>query len=148
MAHADEINVNADSDLQDRDVYLERNFRILRDLLTPEPWHIVGNAGEPAFENGWINYDIVTEPGAQFYKFLDRCIIRGAIKDGTLDVAAFTLPATYLPADDLHFPCLAVKGSLKLGHVSILKTGEVIPSISGAGADFLFPEIMFRLADS
>ncbi len=148
MSGALDINVNADSDLVNREVFLERNFRIIRDLLTPEAWHIVGAAGEPAFQNGWVNYDLATEPGAAFYHFLDKCSIRGVIKDGTSGAVAFTLPASHRPDANIHFPALAIKGTLKLAHIEIKTNGDVIPILPTGATDILFPEILFRLADT
>lgn len=67
----------------------------------PEAWHVVGSAGEPAFENGWANY-ADGYAVAQFRKdALGDVHLRGGVTqptDGSGSVV-FTLPPGYRPAD-------------------------------------------------
>jgi hypothetical protein len=66
---------------------------------TIDPWHYVGNAGEPAFQNSWANYG-APYGGARFRKMPDGLVIMdGLIQSGTVGAAAFTLPAGYRPDD-------------------------------------------------
>lgn len=63
-----------------------------------DPWHTVGAAGEPPFQNGWINYNTATYPPLQFRKdIFGKVQMRGAIKNGTLGSTVFTLPSGYKP---------------------------------------------------
>jgi microcystin-dependent protein len=62
-----------------------------------DTWHQVGNSGEPAFTNGWINYGGVYG-NLMFRKDpLGKVQLRGAVKNGTLGSSIFTLPAGYRP---------------------------------------------------
>lgn len=65
--------------------------------VTQEDWHLVGAAGEPAFLNGWVNYDAVAQIRAAFKKTPDgRVVLGGLIKNGTTG-PIFTLPVGYRP---------------------------------------------------
>lgn len=67
-----------------------------------EPWHSIGETGEPAFQSSWVNYDTATygyasfrmEPGGRVY-------LRGLVKNGTISASCtdylFTLPGGYRP---------------------------------------------------
>jgi microcystin-dependent protein len=68
-----------------------------------EPWHTVGQPGEPAFENGWGNYGGSFAP-ASFRKWPDGTVsIRGLVSGGAVNSAVFTLPSGYRPPGDLIF---------------------------------------------
>jgi hypothetical protein len=61
-----------------------------------DTWHSVGNSGEPAFTNGWVNYG--GYPALQFRKDpFGKVQLRGAVKNGTLGTSIFTLPLGYRP---------------------------------------------------
>jgi hypothetical protein len=63
-----------------------------------DPWHLVGAAGEPAFQNSWVNYGGAYAPAA-FRKMPDGTVrLRGTVKSGTNASAIFTLPVGYRPA--------------------------------------------------
>jgi hypothetical protein len=65
---------------------------------TLDTWHLVGSAGEPAFQNGWINNAAVVAEQAQFRKFPDGKVkLRGTIKNGTVPSVVFTLPPDCRP---------------------------------------------------
>lgn len=69
----------------------------------PGSWHTVGGAGEPAFLNGWANFNGATHPVAGFRKHPDGTVeLRGLIKDG-IGAPIFTLPVGYRPAKPAHF---------------------------------------------
>lgn len=68
-----------------------------------EALHVVGDMGEPAFENGWVNR-ASGENAVSFYKDPFGVVhLDGAVKDGTPDVV-FTLPVGYRPAGAMKFP--------------------------------------------
>jgi hypothetical protein len=74
-------------------------------------WHTVGNTGEPAFVNNWVNYDTATYNGAGFRKQPDgRVTLKGFVKAGTAAVM-FTLPAGYRPPKDIIWTGTAHNGS-------------------------------------
>lgn len=66
--------------------------------VTMDPWHYVGAAGEPAFQNSWVNYGGANNPGAKFRKYPDGKVkLSGIVKTGASGTAVFTLPTGYLP---------------------------------------------------
>lgn len=72
--------------------------------VAPEPWRTVGNAGEPAFQNGWTHYDTTTWGPCQFRKDPHGVVwIRGSVKNGSSG-AAFTLPVGYRPSRHAAWP--------------------------------------------
>ncbi len=67
-------------------------------LAPSEAWHTVGNAGEPAFQNGWVNYAPGTWPSVRFYKDnLGIVHLSGLTVGGASATTIFTLPAGYRP---------------------------------------------------
>jgi microcystin-dependent protein len=63
-----------------------------------EPWHIVGDPGEPQFQNGWSSYSSPHGPVA-FRKYPDGKVkMRGLIQYGAAHSIAFTLPPGYRPS--------------------------------------------------
>ena len=95
-----------------------------------EDWHYVGEAGEPAFENGWTNRD----PGELFTKLAFRireagCVdIQGWVKGGTPGMVIFTLPAGYRPNVGAYMPVVGeVSGgaATSAGVLAINNTGTV-----------------------
>lgn len=82
----------------------------LTSLLAGEDWHYVGEAGEPAFENSWINFS--------GYQKLSFRIREGGIVDlygvttaGTPGAAVFTLPAEYRPSSPQLLPSAGLVGA-------------------------------------
>lgn len=105
-----------------------------------DPWHVVGAAGEPAFQNSWVNFDTPssTSRDARFRKFPDgRVRITGVVKSGTNGASAFTLPAGYRPPrTTLSF---VVEQSGGIGFVHVGNDGAVsIVNLTGAGGTFTF----------
>jgi hypothetical protein len=62
-------------------------------------WHLIGAAGEPAFQNSWANYGSAWAP-ARFRKVGGVVKLSGLIAGGTNGAAAFTLTAGFRPAYD------------------------------------------------
>lgn len=90
-----------------------------------EDWHEVGDIGEPAFENSWVNAG-GSEATAAFYKDPWGLVhIKGRIASGTLGTA-FTLPAGYRPALVLDFSSVANNAFAK---IQILADGSVITAV-------------------
>jgi hypothetical protein len=67
-------------------------------LTASENWHLIGAAGEPAFQHGWQNRGGADSP-AGFYKDHDGIVhLRGEVVDGSTNNSIFQLPAGYRPA--------------------------------------------------
>lgn len=80
------------------------------DLYTPvtvEAPHVVGAAGEPAFQNGWSNFGGGFE-GARFWKDPEGVVhLEGLVSGGAVTSAIFTLPVGYRPASPKRFLSMA-----------------------------------------
>jgi hypothetical protein len=113
----------------------------------PENMHFVGAAGEPAFQNSWVNYD--TSPGrsAFFYRDRGRVYLGGVIKTGASNTVAFTLPVGYRPL--IGNVSFAVNSSGAAAQVSIDSSGNVTPinwTVSSVAAYCFLDSIDFRHA--
>lgn len=80
----------------------------------PEVWHYIGDPGEPAFLNGWSNYDASATHGgatyqhAAFMKDNEGTVhIRGLVKGGTIGQPFFNLSHTYCPWFFHAFPAIS-----------------------------------------
>ena len=72
-------------------------------IALPERWRWIGDSGQPAFQNGWRNYDSAAAHKDAFVQHaaygtdqLGWVHLRGQVKAGTSDVA-FTLPSAWCP---------------------------------------------------
>lgn len=91
-----------------------------------EAWHTVGGAGEPSFQNSWVNYASGYSSVAFRKDPLGKVILRGAIKSGTVPGTVFTLPTGFRPPGQISFP-LATDGSFgTLGGVYVSNAGDVV----------------------
>lgn len=101
-------------------------------------WHVVGQPGEPAFQNGWTNYG-GTWRGAVFRKTSGIVKVQGLVIHAAGNVApsiAFTLPAGYRPGADIMFAAASSNGSELATRVDVTSAGDVrlgqgLPSGSG-----------------
>jgi hypothetical protein len=82
--------------------------------MTPEVWHYIGDPGEPAFENGWSNYDTNPTHTDAVYQHVaymkDKngvVHIRGLADGGTVGTAMFELSYTYCPWFFHAFPVIS-----------------------------------------
>lgn len=105
-------------------------------LLETENWHVVGDAGEPAFQNGWVNQP---DQGSVAFRRVNGVVhLRGRAQHpgaGGLMVASgatpFVLPAGYRPATRRMHVGLTAQNpgdnpSVAAG-VYVWPTGEVTP---------------------
>jgi len=128
--------------------YVARNGDfIVSDIpsLKGEEWReVLGGIG---FENSWVNFG-GSDATAAFYKDATGIVrLKGFIKNGTLDVAAFTLPAGYCVSTSQHFPTTSYNGSAFIyGSIEILANGQVRPRTPGHNAGFSLAPISFRAA--
>jgi hypothetical protein len=101
------------------------NATVTDPKLTPvETLRVIGAAGQPAFQNGWVNFG-GGEPNASFYKERGRVYLAGSVKAGTVAAPMFTLPAGYRPpTDTVRIP--VVDGSpTPAGYILIFANGNV-----------------------
>lgn len=91
-----------------------------------ESAHTVGGAGEPAFQNSWVNFDLTGWHGARFWKDPMGIVhLQGLIKNGTVGTTAFVLPTGYRPSNGLMF---AVVSNNAFGRLDISPAGNVVPA--------------------
>lgn len=91
-----------------------------------DPWHYVGAAGEPAFQNGWVNYGSNWE-NARFRKdAAGNVIIQGLVKSGATQTVIFTLPEGYrTPSEGSGFLIFDLISNGALGRVDVQPNGDV-----------------------
>lgn len=111
-------------------------------------YHIVGQPGEPAFQNGWSNYGGVWR-GAVFRKASGIVKVEGLILHLAGNVAnstIFTLPAGYRPQDHLMFASVGYNGAAETPtRLDVYGTGEVVasPNIATGSGYFTLANISF-----
>lgn len=91
-------------------------------------WHVVGDAGEPAFTNAWVAYSASYKP--RYRKSADGLVtVAGITRNGTMGAAAWTMPVGYRPGDaSADFPVVSYNGTAYIfGQVYVLATGAVVP---------------------
>jgi hypothetical protein len=90
--------------------------------IAQEAWHEIGATGEPAFQNSWVNYGNNYNT-AGFMKLSNGMVcIKGLVKNGTTDVAAFTLPEGYRPIKDI---LVAATAAGSFGQLIVASDGQV-----------------------
>lgn len=96
--------------------------------LTKEPsWRLVGGTGQPAFENSWTNYGSGWVAAGFWRDPLGWVHLRGLIKSGTINTAAFTLPPGFRPATGAE--TFAVNSNGAFGTVQVGTDGVVTPTV-------------------
>lgn len=91
-----------------------------------EDWHYVGDTGEPAFENSWVNNSAISANLAFRIRESDILDIQGAVKNGT-DNTVFTLPAGYRPSGNVSIPCTIYdSGGTHQAGLLTIDTGGVV----------------------
>jgi S-layer homology domain len=95
--------------------------------LGSEDVHLVGTAGEPAFQNGWHNEDPSTSSAAGFFKdALGIVHLQGIILSPNNGATAFTLPQGYRPVKRILLP-IAGDGPIA-ANLAILPDGQLFPA--------------------
>lgn len=92
----------------------------------------------PTFTNSWVDFG-GTCPAAGFRLVGTRVVLRGAIKSGTINTAAFTLPAGYRPTGSVTF---AVNSNGSYGAATITSAGVFTPAV-GSNVAFNLDGISF-----
>lgn len=100
-------------------------IKFLQYIKGPDHWHYVGETGEPAFANSWVNYSALR---TRFIKDASGVVhIEGLVKDGTVGSTntVFTLPVGYRPTNgNLLF---ATDSNSAFGRLSVLTDGRLVP---------------------
>lgn len=115
---------------------LKKQFPLTRRHMSIESAHVVGAAGEPVFQNSWVNFG-APHQSARFWKDPMGVVhIEGLVKSGTVGAAGviFTLPAGYRPGGQLLWG--VISGLNTLGRIDVETDGDVIAT---AGNNAFFP---------
>jgi hypothetical protein len=94
-----------------------------------DPWHVVGAAGEPAFQNGWANYGAGEQTLAFRKDPFGRVYMRGIVKGGANATVIFTLPTGYRPPLGANCSIPTASGS-NTGIASVAANGNVVLSLN------------------
>lgn len=94
-----------------------------------------------AFENSWVNTDVAYFGPARYWRdAFGNVHLEGNIKNGSLNTAAFTLPAGYRPQYEMQLPTSSANA---FGQIRISTNGQVIPRVGGT-TDVNLNGIVFR----
>lgn len=112
--------------------------------VIPEPWHVVGAPGEPAFQSGWTAYN----SGLAFCKMPDGTVcLKGEALAGTWTAGTtiFTLPVGYRPGWRGYFP-VYMDSAPNVGVVGVQTNGAVQTEIRAGTATHIhgFAAVSFR----
>jgi microcystin-dependent protein len=85
----------------------DQGWKVSSTPVTMDAWHWVGAAGEPAFQNSWVNYSArASWEQCSFRKYPDGKVrLRGLISTGAAATTIFQLPVGYRPPAPLIFAC-------------------------------------------
>lgn len=104
---------------------------------TPEAWHVIGSAGEPAYAGTWNG-------NAAFMKDLDGFVwLRGAAGGGAAGTM-FTLPAGYRPGVTSDFATSSWNGAAMVFGAVRVDTGGLFFVLSGPFNSVPVDQIRYR----
>jgi hypothetical protein len=110
---------------------LKKQFPLSRKHMKIETPKNIGDAGQPAFQGTWVNYDTSLFQRARYWKDPMGIVhVEGLIKSGTINTTAFILPAGYRPGIALLFASDTNTGH---GRLDVAATGNVLPVSGGTG---------------
>ena len=128
--------------LRAEQIEVENNL-IIKDKFSPtkeKGFRLIGGQGNPPFLNAWVNFDAGWQQAGFWRDVLGFVHLRGLIKTGTINTAAFTLPPGYRPALSEVFPTMS---NAALGRLSVAPDGSVVPEV-GSAVNFALSGIYFR----
>jgi hypothetical protein len=106
----------------------------------PDTWHVIGDPGEPAFQNNWAPAGASADT-PMFRKVNDIVFLNGSITPGIgttpVDEVVFTLPVGYRPLNPFIFaPYSDIDGAHATDHyIYVEPSGDVfVTCLSGFGA--------------
>lgn len=120
---------------------LKNQFPLSRRHMKIETPHVVGAAGEPAFQNSWVNFDTASFKDARFWKDPMGIVhLEGLVKNGTIGTTIFTLPAGYRPSNGQLFASIS---NSAIGRIDVAPTGNVVAT-TGNNAWITLSGITFK----
>lgn len=115
---------------------------IAASLQKPEAFHVIGAAGQPPFEGGFVNFGGNYETAGFYLDRQCRVYLRGTISGSS--GTAFTLPPGFRPPENTF---AAVPATAEHGNVQIDPSGAVTLGSQEAGSkNFGLTGVSFRVA--
>src|SRR5437899_4664546 len=105
-----------------------------------EPWHVVAEAGQPGFENGWENFGEGVAHASFYLDPIGRVHMKGVVSSLAPKTSVFTLPVGYRPPEKLAFAVATGTGTAAQ-EVDVLSNGEVV----ALGTEVSLDGISFRV---
>lgn len=106
--------------------------------------HGVGDVGEPAFQNSWVNENTAVYNGLSFRKYNNNEVkFEGQISGGATSTVIFTLPVGYRPLKTINMPVL-MDDITQVGRLIFNPTGDVVVSFN-VGTKISFDGVVLRL---
>lgn len=106
--------------------------------------HVVGNAGEPAYQHSWTFYGAPYAKAAYIKDPMGFVRLIGVVKSGTIGSSAFTLPPGYRPA--VAPGPFAVVSNGVFGRVDVGTDGTVTPQSPSSNLSVSLENIVFQAA--
>jgi hypothetical protein len=110
-------------------------------VAPPEPWHEIGQPGQPLFMNNWSNFETGTSTAAFYKDTLGVVHLKGIIEGSKDSTAAFFLPVGFRPAKFSSFPTVSTS---PLAVITVGPNGEVRPACNVSGCAPPLDGITFR----
>lgn len=110
-------------------------------IATVEPWHVIGAAGEPGFQNSWVNYGAPFSTAAFYRDGAGRVWLKGTLKNGLGSEYCFGLPAGWRPAEQVSFKIYSQGDTAALCSI---QTSGVVYLFTTANAQVILDGISFR----
>lgn len=130
------------------DIYQKNQLRVseianLQGYDRSTKWILIGSAGAPAFQNGWLNYDAI-QAQAAFKRSADGTVfVKGLVKSGTIGTTVFTLPEGFRPLEPRLFSNNTWDGTnYIIGRVDVAISGGVV-AVVGGNPHFSLDSIVF-----
>jgi microcystin-dependent protein len=109
----------------------DQGWKVATGSNTMDTWHLVGTAGEPAFQNGYVNYG-GGFAACGFRRFPDGKVkLKGLVNGPGASAVIFTLPPGYRPPGETKLN--VVQTNSVVGRVDVAATGEVGVSVGTSG---------------
>jgi len=110
-------------------------------------WKYVGDAGQPAYANSWVSYGS-GYAGASFRRIGNVVYLGGLIKNGSVNLEAFTLPLGYRPDNaGSNSAIFGVVSNSGIGRVDVYTGGGIVPTTPSNNAWVPLDSVHFTTAD-
>lgn len=146
VSHSGYIWVSLQNSNQNKDPDTETDWwEKITFSRSEDEWHNVGDAGEPAYQNSWVDYSVGFFGAGFRIDAAGTVHLRGLIKSGTVNATVFTLPVGYRPDKEL---IMDAESNNAQGEVRIQTTGNVDVESPSSNAWVSLEGITFNLGNT